>query len=176
MSLYATTSNEWPFYRFQSHSTTDLTIGGKGDISMGLERNQGRVLNAENRPILRSYKSFPHTLVPSNYSAAHHESSISQATVTGATKEPLPAVSDGESAYLDNTAPIRTLTYRDSTPTSPISGRRSTSVGVDMDDYPDDEDEMLMITGDPEDDIGDGIVTKTAAERRAEKRKMKRFR
>ena len=178
MSVYAATSSgsEWPSYRFQSHSTTDLSLGGKGGIGLGLEYCQGQAPNAESRPILRSHKSFPHTPSPSNYSTARYQSPLSRVTNPGAAKEPLSAAGDCESPSLSGTVSTAQMTYGDSIPASPISCRRSNSAGADFNDGLEDEDEMLVSAGELDDDGRDGSGPKTAAERRAEKRKMKRFR
>ena len=181
MSIYATTptGSDWSSYRFQSHSTTDLTLGRSGNTRLGSNYSQSHVPSIESRPILRSHKSFPHTIGPSSFSTTHYQGSLSQASSSETPKEHSPFRRDyGQNTPNPPNVTVET-TFGGSTPTSPISHLSHlspVSPKVEQDDGLDDDDEMLIATGDLVEDGGESGPPKTAAERRAEKRKMKRFR
>ena len=182
MSIFAVTphGSDWSPYRFQSHSTTDLSLARPGNSQLDSNYVQSHVPNVESRPALRSHKSFPHTIGPSSFSATHYQSPLSQAINPEGPKEQSALVGDHDRGKPKPPGTTVETILGGSAPTSPISHLSHfspISPKAEQDDSLDeDDDEILMTTGNLEEDGGESGLPKTAAERRAEKRKMKRFR
>ncbi|KAK3708667.1 hypothetical protein LTR37_011389 [Vermiconidia calcicola] len=126
------------------------------------------------RPSLRSYKSFPYSMGPSSRRQDEASRGQSTADVLGGSTQRV--LSQGPQATA--TSNLRERTYGGSAPTSPIghltpdsSKVEQNENGIDMemedDDLDSDAAELEEEAGRP---------PKTAAELRAQKRKMKRFR
>lgn len=177
MSVYAlqSTGKEWPTFQYQAPLTAGLDQQGSTDFDLGYGRLHLSMTDA--KPILRSHKSFPHSIGAPTFPNALHQSPPSHVPKLD-NRDAWPS-SDREhgrtSAVLP--APVVDASHVGSVPTSPTSrNSRLTpvSTGGEQEDGFEEEDEMT--NGEQEDDGGDGGSTQTAAERRAEKRKMKRFR
>lgn len=175
MSVYAAApmASDWPSYKFGSRSTTDLG-GGQEEIGLGLGFGRIQTSTVE-RPPLRSHKSFPHNISgAASYSTPHSQSPLSQVAN--------PAVGNDEFQSRPPEAtsgPAPEQSFIASAPVSPVPQLTPTSAEAehDAEEHPDDDDEMAIVgEEDDETPTGSNPVEKTAAERRAEKRKMKRFR
>jgi hypothetical protein len=123
--------------------------------------------------LLRSHKSSPYTTGPGAYNAPHQQSPLSRTPIPG-NPEPGEDVNLSHSRYADFNRSDLVLSYQgESAPPSP------TSIDADLEDFNEEaEDEAGITMSDDvdEDAPTEGEGEKTAAERRAEKRKMKRFR
>jgi hypothetical protein len=184
MSLFATPpmAGDWPFARLGQQPNDEPDEIGLGLASLG--RIQTSTVE---RPPLRSHKSFPHTLGTSSYAATHCGSPLSQVANHGNEEESSASARERlESKPLPAGLSIQT-SFGGSAPASPVPQLTPTSQDADNDDRlldDDDDDDEDGLMGDEEgvaEGDGDGqgqpeTVEKTAAERRAEKRKMKRFR
>ena len=126
------------------------------------------------RPSLRSYKSFPYSMGPS--SRTRDQASKGQSTadiLRGSTQRVL-----SQGPQPTATSNLREPTYGGSAPTSPIGHLAPDSSKVERNEN---DDDMEMEDDDMDSDIAEleeeaGRPPQTAAELRAQKRKMKRFR
>ena len=181
MSVYVSVpmTTTWPHFGPVSQSATDTRDGqGDGSLGLGIEMIQSSPVD------LRSPVSCPKSFSPSL-----NGPSCSQSMSKG---------SQTQSANLKGTAGHQALDSREkrdrastgqayedadaeSTPTSPAVRLTSASAERDCRESGAEEDEDIGSDGEEDDDEAagnpeGGSVEKTAAERRAEKRKMKRFR
>ena len=174
MSLYASpsTAGEWSSYRFQPSHNVGLPLGRQGGAGLGLGYGRIQPSTVESRPVLRSHKSFPYTFTSTLNTSGGYQSPLSQ--VTNPSNNSLQNHRETSQDDRDSTPSVVEKTYGRSAPTSPVSRLSPPSAVLDQDDVFDDDDDALM-----EEDVEPAAETgppKTAAERRAEKRKMKRFR
>jgi hypothetical protein len=137
--------------------------------------------SSEGRPLLlRSHKSFPYTSGAGAHNFPHQQSPLSR-TTDPATFQVDADLSLSQAGYteLNRSDPVLS-SHGDSAPQSPNPGLSPTSVDADLEESNEDgEDEGGLGMSDEEDEEEghvEGEGEKTAAERRAEKRKMKRFR
>ena len=123
------------------------------------------------RPPLRSHKSFPYSLGPSSRASDVVFQDPNSATAMAEFKERV--VSQGPQPT--GNAALPQPSYGGSAPTSPVGRLTPNSPNADQHDGQADDDDMdLDADLDEEEDAG--RPPKTAAELRAQKRKMKRFR
>ena len=180
MSVYAAApmASDWPSYRLGSRSTTDLG-GSQEEIGLGLGFGRIQTSTVE-RPSLRTHKSFPHNIGTSgSYSTPHCQSPLSQVANPGTSHDEFQSSFGGLPRPVEpKTEAAAEQTFPASAPQSPLPQLTPTSAEAEHE--PEEqiaEDEDMLVVGDDEDDTPSGsAVEKTAAERRAEKRKMKRFR
>ena len=178
MSSYATRSmgNEWSPYRLTSPSTTPLGYGYQGDVDQVVECGSERGNGVESRPILRSHKSFPHTLGTATYSPIRTQSPLSQVANPNRTDEYSSALRSRTVGEIPLPSTMEPKHGR-SAPNSPISKMSVHSAEADGEhDGQQEEDEDFPMSADLEDDSLAGAAPKSATERRADRRKMKRFR
>jgi hypothetical protein len=165
MSAYSTTpaDNEWQSSDIKS---LDATAHADGDMALLQAEVAGHDFDLK-RPLLRTHKSFPYTL-----ESKHHHSN-------GDDDSSRDRISMSNIDELD--AGMPTVTFGGSAPASPVSRLTPPSPhdGINGDKNDPQGDEIII--EDKEDD--DGQVGKddekppiSAAELRAQKRKMKRFR
>ena len=172
MYATSTTASEWPSYRFQPSHGIGLPLGRQGGAGLGLGYGRIQPSTIDTRPVLRSHKSFPYALSSSLATPGQYQSPLSQ--VTNPSTNGLQSHREASQDDRDSTPSAAEKTYGHSAPTSPVSRLSPPSAGLDHDDTFDDDDDALM-----EEDVepaAESEPPKTAAERRAEKRKMKRFR
>ena len=172
MYASSSTASEWPPYRFQPNRSVGLPLGRQGGAGLGLGYGRIQPSTTETRPVLRSHMSFPYTLTSSLGTNGRCQSPLSQA-INPSTNNPQNHRETSQDDR-DSTPSVMEKTYGRSAPTSPASRLSPPSAVLDQDDTFDDDDDALM-----EEDVESTADTgppKTAAERRAEKRKMKRFR
>ena len=166
---------EWPSYSFQSSSTADLDLGQQSSVTLGIAHGRSQMPENDSRPNLEPHKSFQYNGNSPDYSIPYFQRHPGQATVPGATKRySSPECDHTFTSSKNNSGPIAT-TYSATTLTSPTSQHVPLS-GGEEDESAEDDDEMLITAGEPGGEVTEHSVPKTAAERRAEKRKMKRFR
>ncbi|KAL9122847.1 MAG: hypothetical protein Q9187_000604 [Circinaria calcarea] len=175
MSIYEASQKgpEWPAHRFQSHSAADFGLGQPCDVGLGVAHGRFQMANVDSQPVLRPHRSLPYTVNSSNSPVPYFQRPRGQLKVPRATKE----YSAGDRDYTF-TGPENggvTTTYSTGPLTSPIAQHAPLS-GAEGDESADDVDEIFITTREPEGEVTESSVPKTAAERRAEKRKMKRFR
>ena len=129
--------------------------------------------NVNSEPVLRPHKSFPYAVHSSNYPDPYFQRPLSQLQVPRTAKGYSSRERDYTFTGSENGS--TTTTYSAAPLTSPVAQHAPLS-GAEGDESADDVDEMLITTGEPGGDVTESSVPKMAAERRAEKRKMKRFR
>ncbi|KAK5108941.1 hypothetical protein LTR62_007656 [Meristemomyces frigidus] len=135
-----------------------------------LARDAQHLINTLSRPQLRTHKSFPYSLGPSSRLSAENAAQSNDGPALADFKEIL--TSQGPQPV--GNSDLRPATFGGSAPTSPVGRLTPNSpAGGSGDDQMDDE-EMGFSTAEQGDD-GDRAPM-TAAELRAHKRKMKRFR
>ena len=124
------------------------------------------------RPSLRSVKSFPYTLGPSSRVQTEQGLDLSQLEASPTVKAQ--AISQGPQPAISADLPLPT--FGESAPTSPI-GRLTPPTGEGASGVGGGEDEEMDYRerGDGAEE-GEEMLPMTAAELRAQKRKMKRFR
>ena len=169
--------SEWSDYRMSSQPLT--TLGGdQEDIGLGLDFGRIRTSTVE-RPPSSSHKSFAHSLSGPNFSASHNSTVLGQA-VNSSSRDEFSSRLDQDPKPSSNSSQSASNAFGSSAPISPVPQLTPTSAEGDPDEHPDDDDDMIMVPGEEYDEtcgnMENGTVEKTAAERRAEKRKMKRFR
>lgn len=142
----------------------------RGEIAHGLPTiNQNQIqVGDQVRPGLRSYKSFPYSLGPSSR-FSNPSGAPEQQTGVGynerlMTQGPQPA----------GTSDLAPATYGGSAPTSPAGRLTPRSGGIAQGDEQGEDEDIDL--GEGGEDEGDEKPPMTAAELRAHKRKMKRFR
>lgn len=129
-------------------------------------------------PLIRSHKRFSYS-IGSTFGVHHHQSLLSRiSNPETLEKEDLHGIPSSRFTDLNRSDPV--LAQRsESAPTSPVPQLTPTSAEADQEEaHGEIDDEMEMGLGDlDEEDVPvEGETPKTVAERRAEKRKMKRFR
>lgn len=177
MSIYEAPrkANEWPLCRLQSHSTADLDLGQQSTVALDIAHERSQMPGSDGQPVLRPHKSFPYTVNSPSHSIPYFQRPLGQATIPRATKTYSPPECDYTFTGAKNNSGPATTTYGAATLTSPSSHQVHPS-GEEGDESTEDDDEMLINTGAPGGEVAEYSVPKTAAELRAEKRKMKRFR
>ena len=180
MSVHAAApmASEWPNYRINSRPMTTLS-GEQEEIGLGLGFGRIQTSTVE-RPPSRSHKSFTSSLTGSNFSTTHSQMSASQTATSSNRNESSPYL-DRDHKISSNGSQSVPNAFGGSAPVSPVPQLTPTSADGDLDEHPDDDEDMIVVGGEEEEDeacsnLENGSVEKTAAERRAEKRKMKRFR
>ncbi|OCK83332.1 hypothetical protein K432DRAFT_390467 [Lepidopterella palustris CBS 459.81] len=173
MSAYnaTPTENEW---RTQDIKTLDPTpTASEGDMAMLHAEVSGIPLDMQRRPMLRTHKSFPYTLRPSENQLHQSNGSLDSSNGSPAPQRERITMSNLEELESNE---IPTANFNGSAPASPVSrltppslnGERSED--HELEDLPDDD----IFSGDGEEE--DQKPAMSAAELRAHKRKMKRFR
>jgi hypothetical protein len=166
MSAYSTTTaeNEWHSSDIKSLDPTSA----QSDSDMALLQAEVSGHNFDlSRPLLRTHKSFPYTI-----DSKHHHNN-------GSNSPSRERISMSNIDELDS-KDMPTVTYGGSAPASPVSRMTPPSPQDDLNDKNDpDGDEIIT---EDRDDMGDDAgkdddsKPMSAAELRAQKRKMKRFR
>lgn len=166
MSAYTAThaESEWHSQRTKPGEPTDGTMGLQYSEVSGLS------LDAQKRPTLRTHKSFPYTL-----SQPHHSASQQLAQPDHQIASPQPqreriTISNLEESQQTS---LPNVTYGGSAPASPVSRLTPPSPEGEKGNKDDDHNDALLSGSNDE---GDDSKPMTAAELRAQKRKMKRFR
>lgn len=129
-------------------------------------------LNTQDRPTLRSYRSFPHTLHKQISSPQDHPT-ISQPPASAGLVNERITISNVDDV---SNAALPAVTYGGSAPASPVSGLSPPSPVVDVANQQPEANDELFDDEDEEQGEGESKKPMTAAELRAQKRKMKRFR
>ena len=173
MSVFAPPmASDWQPHRLGSRSAGIVSASDEMGLGLGFGRIQTSTLE---RPSLKSHKSFPNPLT-SSYNTSDSQIPISQ------TSNPVKQEHDSSSFPLDQKQAGQSAvetTYGGSAPVSPVAAVSPTSAEAEMDENREEEDDMLGGADEDEDALvksEDTSVEKTAEQRRAEKRKMKRFR
>lgn len=164
-----TEGNQWQQLRtaaFDANVTSQPQAPGFSQLP-----RDPQTVEDQKRPSLRSHKSFPYSLGPSSRLAHNSSQGVSGGSGLRDFDERL--ISQGPQP--GGTSDLPPATFGGSAPTSPASRLTPHSPGAGPSDEQVDEDELDFAMGDPEEEE-DGKVPMTAAELRAQKRKMKRFR
>ena len=168
-------ASDWQPHRLGSHAE-DLSRGTE-DIGLGL--GFGRIQTSTiDRPPLKSHKTFPNTLTTSFTSLK---------TEHGSSEEQNPAGQEDPSASSPNEQKqagqglqeLGVTTYGGSAPASPTAQLSSASGEVEHDEHKGEDDDIIGGLDEDDEMIErlDGAPSEmTPEQRRAEKRKMKRFR
>ena len=180
VSVLTSMASPWPPSRNRSQSSAPLESRIQQDVNFCYSPIPTSTF--DERPPLRSHKSVPYTLGSLRHAPTHTQSPLSQVaqplshaeTQSGDRPEPLKLSDESRPP------PQRILVKSDSSrnescPASPASRISPTTPDFVEDEQFEDEYEMQDVTEGDEDKT-DSSVTKSAAERRADKRKMKRFR
>jgi hypothetical protein len=138
--------------------------------TLGQQSAEQSGLTVTPRPPLRSHKSFPYSLGPS--SRAADDLSQQPGSVAGLAEFKERVVSQGPQPTGNSALPQPS--YGGSAPTSPVGRLTPNSPNADQNEVAMDDDDIELEDAEPEDE-GERRP-KTAAELRAQKRKMKRFR
>ncbi|KAF9631574.1 Homeobox [Lasiodiplodia theobromae] len=165
MSAYTAThaESEWHSQRTKPGDANDGTMG------LHYSEVSGLSLDTPKRPPLRTHKSFPYML-----SQPHHSATQQSAASDHPIASPQPQRERITISNLEE-SPQRSLpnvTYGGSAPASPVSRLTPPSPEGEKDQREGDNDAALSASADE----GDDSKPMTAAELRAQKRKMKRFR
>ena len=141
---------------------------------MGLQLDYGRVgtFATDHRPPLRSYQSLPFTPSPTS---AHlqYPAILDQAMGTATPREAKSAAVSQQQMY-EVSDQVDQEVARGSSP--PVSSVTQLSLEAEQDCITDDDDNTSLSADEQDEDMANGGVSKTSAELRADKRKMKRFR
>lgn len=166
MSAYTAThaESEWHSQRTKPGDAAEGTMGLQYSEVSGLS------LDAQKRPLLRTHKSFPYTL-----SQPHHSAPQQPATSDHPIASPQPqreriTISNLEESQRTS---LPNVTYGGSAPASPVSRLTPPSPEGEKGDGEGDHNDAGLSGSNDE---GDDSKPMTAAELRAQKRKMKRFR
>ena len=170
MSAYNATpaENEWQNQDIKPLGPT--STNSEGDMMLHAEVS-GLPLDMQRRPILRTHRSFPYTLKPSE-----HSIHLSNHSLDGSEASPVPQrehitiskLGEFDSGELSN------VTFGGSVPASPVSRLTPPSPCGEKSDEHEDIHEGDILSGDGGEDEQNPPIS--AAELRAQKRKMKRFR
>ena len=165
MSAYTAThaESEWHSQRPKTGDANDGTTGLQYSEVSGLS------LDAQKRPPLRTHKSFPYALNQSHQSAIHHPASSDQSIASPQPQRERITISNLEGSQQTS---LPNVTYGGSAPASPVSRLTPPSPEGEKGQKEGDNDAALSASADE----GDDSKPMTAAELRAQKRKMKRFR
>ena len=152
-------------------------LGLDRNLGLGSYHYQHQAGDGRSRPVLRSHTSVPYSLSSSIYSSGQqHISPGKNPTLDGMVECPSTDPSLLRQTQVAGNAKVEAVCDQ-SAPTSPSGQLTPTSIDVEQDNLPENEEEIAMIAAEFEEDTGDDTgVGRSAAERRAEKRKMKRFR
>lgn len=162
MSAYSTTSADNDWQTADIKSLDDSSVQADGDMALLQAEVNGHNFDLK-RPLLRTHKSFPFAL-DGKHAASSVRERISMSNIDEVESNDMPAVTFGGSAPA---SPVSRLT-----PPSPHDGLSGDDIKVEGDE----------IITDERDDDGEDLSKDdekppmTAAEIRAQKRKMKRFR
>ncbi|KAL0265085.1 hypothetical protein SLS55_001044 [Diplodia seriata] len=166
MSAYTAThaESEWHSQRSKPGDATDGTMGLQYSEVSGLS------LDAQKRPPLRTHKSFPYML---NHQP-HHSATQQPAASDQSIASPQPQRDRITISNLEGSprSSLPNVTYGGSAPASPVSRLTPPSPEGERGQREADNDAGLSASADE----GDDSKPMTAAELRAQKRKMKRFR
>ena len=177
MSVFAPPmASDWQPHRLGSQPTGLAADPEEMGLGIGFGRIQTSTLE---RPALKSHKSFPSSLTASNYAPVDNPSTTNQAPNLTGQEDAQPAFSSEQKVTLPMAQPAVETTYGGSAPASPAAQISPTSAEAEQQELGE-EDEDLIGTIDEEDQTltktENDPIEKTAEQRRAEKRKMKRFR
>lgn len=170
MSDISTKAAEYNWQQ-QPYPVTNADVP-RGDLAHGLPavgQNQYQIAD-QSRPGLRSYKSFPYSLGPS--SRLPHNDSTGAAEQPSATNYSDRLMTQGPQPT--GSSDLAPATYGGSAPTSPAGRLTPRSGGVAQEDEQVEDEDLDLVDGGEDD--GEEKPPMTAAELRAHKRKMKRFR
>lgn len=170
MSAYTATHAESEWHSQRTKVEDAACASSDGTMGLPYSEVSGLSLDSHRRPPLRSHKSFPYML-----SQAHHSASQQSAASDHHIASPQPqreriAISNLEDSQQTS---LPNVTYGGSAPASPVSRLTPPSPDGEKGDRDNDHlDQNLSGSNDE----GDDSKPMTAAELRAQKRKMKRFR
>ena len=173
MSVFAPPmASDWQPHRLGSRSNGLASGADELGLGLGFGRIQTSTLE---RPSLKSHKSFPNSLT-SSYNTSNSPDLLGQVNNPAGQEEDLSSVPIKQE---QSGQPAVETTYGGSAPASPAAVISPTSAEAEHEDRQEDEDNLLG-AADEEDDGAEKSesksMEKTAEQRRAEKRKMKRFR
>ena len=174
MSVVTTslTGNGWPSSQMSYRSMSGLNKEYQG--CMGLQLDYGRVgaFATDTRPPIRSYQSLPYTLSPAS-TPTQYQDVLDQAISTTIPRDENSAAVNQQQMYevLDQ---VDREVARGSSP--PVSSVTQLSPHAEQDSVTEDDDDTSLSADEQDEDVAEGGVSKTSAELRADKRKMKRFR
>ncbi|KAI9820243.1 MAG: hypothetical protein M1827_005865 [Pycnora praestabilis] len=162
---------EWSSHRSKSRSSTPSPLTDRAKFESTEASRDMESYSMEHRPLLRSHKTYPYVPRPLIPSSQNRQPSIERREppypMTYASTANLRTGVDDLESGCASAVPLSR-----SAPGSPISRLTPTSAEEDEGDAEDEDDlEVNMVEHDES-----GNVPRTAAELRAEKRKMKRFR
>ena len=178
MSVFAVSpmASDWQPHRFGSRPG----LLGSGTEEIGLGIGLGRIQTSTlERPPLKSHRSFPNTLSAS-YPSSDGPNRLNEAS-RNATQEGLQSTTAAEQKR-STVSPQQVVqtTYGGSAPASPLPQVSPPSAEGEHDEQQEDDDVYALMGEEGEDDGGENqnghSKEKTAEQRRADKRKMKRFR
>lgn len=182
MSAYPASSPHatWQSNKSRTPRPSALSIGFEPFPAVTEDAHRPQVPPIDTRPqLLRSQKSFPYTLTTTSFGTPHQHSPLNRVenpeSCVGENVKGIHQPRHVESGRIDAALPIRSESapspHAQLTPTSPdpVHDGMQGDTGDELDMGLPDLDEE-------EETLGEGESAKTAAERRAEKRKMKRFR
>jgi hypothetical protein len=171
MSAYNATSaeNEWQNQDIKPLDPT--STNSEGDMAMLHAEVSGLPLDMQRRPMLRTHRSFPYTIRPSGHSLHPSDHSLD-----GSGGSPVPQrerITISKLEELDS-GELSNVTFNGSAPASPVSRLTPPSPCGERSDEHEDTHEGGTLSGDGGEDEQNPPIS--AAELRAQKRKMKRFR
>ncbi|KAF2803733.1 uncharacterized protein BDZ99DRAFT_161421 [Mytilinidion resinicola] len=174
MSAFNATSaeNEWQIQELKS--LDQGSVNSESDMAMLHAEISGHPMEMHRRPMLRAHKSFPYSLKPSGQPLHRLNSSMDEHTSSPSSQRERITISNLEDL---ESGELPTMTFGGSAPASPVSrltppslsGEKSDEHGDEQDDFQDGD----IMSGDGDDEQKPAM---SAAELRAQKRKMKRFR
>lgn len=173
MSAYHTSSveSEWHDQSKNLESTSD----SESNMTMVHSDMPSLGLDMQRRPILRSQKTFPYQLRTSQCGANQPDTPLPSSGTS-----PTPHVDGLGIGNLEEvpSSELHTVTFSGSAPASPVSNQHPISPDTDGPSNEDQQDLNGLDLDGEDDDAPDDEPSKpmTAAELRAQKRKMKRFR
>ncbi|KAF1986969.1 hypothetical protein K402DRAFT_60439 [Aulographum hederae CBS 113979] len=172
MSAYHTSSVETEWH--DQSKNLETTSDPETNMAMVHGEMPGLDLDMQRRPMLRSHKTFPYPLRTSGCGVNQPDTPLPSSGTS-----PTPHVEGLGIGNLEDvqSSDMATVTFGGSAPASPISNQHP--ISPDTDGPNDDNQDLNGLDLDGEDDdLGDEEPSKpmTAAELRAQKRKMKRFR
>ena len=165
----------WPSYRLQLHPTANLDLGEQSSVTLDSVHERGHIPGSDGQPVLEPHESFSYTVSSPSCPIPYFQRPLGQAIIPRATMGYSPPGHDYRFTRPKNDSGPATTAYSAITLTSPTSQQVPPS-GEEGDESTEDDDEMLITCGKTGGEASENSVPKTAAERRAEKRKMKRFR
>ena len=163
-------------YQWQHPDTTALDTTAPAQSQLGnsqlpsVSQKPQQTPAEQTRPPLKSHKSFPYSLGPSSRLQNEVGQQQPSASILGDFQERVLA----QGPQPTGSADLQQPTFGGSAPTSPVGRLTPYSPAAGQDDEPMDDEVIDFGTADQDDEVEKRPMT--AAELRANKRKMKRFR